>query len=69
MFHTKDIIPHDRIFWSITLIYVNDLALMCSNVLPIMYADDFNPFKEGSNIVEIQSTINDTCTKYLTCIN
>ena len=35
------------------LIYVNDLALMCSNVLPIMYADDSNLFKEGSNIAEI----------------
>ena len=40
------------------LIYINDLALMCNNVLPIMYADDSNLFSEGSNISDIQNDIN-----------
>ena len=40
------------------LIYVNDLALMCYNVTSIMYADDSNLFKEGSNLKEIEKIIN-----------
>jgi len=34
------------------------MALMCNNVLPIMYADDSNLFAEGSNVTEIQVIIN-----------
>ena len=45
------------------LIYINDLALMCNSVLPIMYADDSNLFKEGSGITEIQNVINEKLSK------
>ena len=45
------------------LIYVNDLALMCNNVLPIMYADDSNLFKEGSDIIEMQNCVNEELQK------
>ena len=40
------------------LVYINDLATVCSNVFSIFFADDSNIFKNGKNLLEIQEVIN-----------
>ena len=40
------------------LIYINDLASICKDIFPVMYADDSNLFVEGSDIEVLQTTMN-----------
>ena len=40
------------------LIYINDLASICNEILPVMYADDSNLFAEGSDMEVLQNTMN-----------
>ena len=40
------------------LIYINDLASICNQLFPVMYADDSNLFAEGSDIIELQNIMN-----------
>ena len=40
------------------LIYINDLASICNQIFPVMYADDSNLFAEGSDMTELQIIMN-----------
>ena len=40
------------------LIYINDLASICNQIFPVMYADDSNLFVEGSDITVLQNIMN-----------
>ena len=41
------------------LIYINDLACVCTNVFSIFFADDSNIFKNGKDLLEIQKVMNE----------
>ena len=45
------------------LIYINDLASICSDIFPVMYADDSNLFVEGADLAALQNTMNDELVK------
>ena len=40
------------------LLYINDLASICTNVFSIFFADDSNIFKNGKDLIKLQETIN-----------
>ena len=40
------------------LVYINDLAKICRNTLPFLFADDTNLFISGSNLPQIEEMLN-----------
>ena len=52
-------VPQGSILVSLLfLIYINDLAAICNQIFPVMYADDSNLFVEGSDIIILQNIMN-----------